>query len=179
MAVTIDTTAPPRKTSAVKKTQQSSAVNLKTQARAESVNGFGQLASAVLLMVKQPADAGAVARHWPNVSLEIAKLADTDERVAKMIDNLESVGPYAGIITAVMPFALQILVNHDRIPAESVSGMGVVTKRTLTAQVNVSLAEAELAAIEAEKAAIEETARQRQALSAMVDAMQDHAEEYA
>ena len=173
MPVTISNTAPPVKRTAAKKT----VVSTKTQERAESVNGFGQLAQAVLLMTKQPADAGAVAAHWPNISLEIAKLADTDERVAKMIDNLETVGPYAGIITAVMPFALQILVNHDRIPAESVSGMGVVSKRTMAANVNVSIAAAEMEAIEREKEALEELSRQRSSLQAMADAMKDYADE--
>lgn len=176
MPVTVNTTAPPvKKSTPVKKT----AVNLKTQERAESINGFGQLGQAVLLMVKQPADAGAVAAHWPNISLEIAKLADTDERVARMIDNLETVGPYAGIITAVMPFALQILVNHDKLPAEPMANMGILTKRAMEAKVSKSMAEAEVIAIQQEKEALELLAQERMSYRAMADAMQDYTEETA
>lgn len=105
--------------------------------RAEAVYGIFQLGSAVCLMTKQMADAAALTEHGENVSLECAKLAETDERFANVIDKLTSVGPYAGLLTAVMPLAMQLAVNHKRIEA---GVMGTVSPDALAAKVKADMA---------------------------------------
>jgi hypothetical protein len=129
--------------------------NLRTQ-REEAVAGFGQLAQAPLIALKLYADAGAVGIYWPKISEEIATLADSQEQVARLIDPLIRIGPYTGLITAILPMILQIGVNHGRVPA---GAMGTVPAASLTARVEASLAAIELEALraqaEAEKAAAE------------------------
>lgn len=136
------TKATANKSAAVKKAEATKAEI--TSARAQAVTELGQFAQLPLMITHQYADVGAIQLHWPNVSQEIAKLADSNEQVAKIIDPLMQVGPYAGLITAVMPFAVQILVNHGRVTA---GAGGSVSPTTLSSQVEASLAENELQAL--------------------------------
>lgn len=158
MAVTVNASAPPPvKTSKPTSVaaQKSSAV---TAARTEALNGIGQLIQLPLLITKQHADAGAVGLHWPNVARETAKLAETEPRIAKVIDVLLQVGPYAGLIAAVLPFAVQIGVNHGRLAA---GAMGSVPAVTLESQVQASIAQAELQGLRIQQEAQQEAARIR------------------
>lgn len=123
--------------------------------RAEAVYGIFQLGSAVCLMTKQMADAAALTEHGENVSLECAKLAETDERFANVIDKLTSVGPYAGLMTAIMPLAMQLAVNHKRIDA---GVMGTVEPETLALKVQADMAEKQAQMFQAAKAAKERAA---------------------
>lgn len=124
--------------------------------REEALNGFGQIGQVPLLAFKMYADVGAMSLHWPNIAKELAALADTQEPIAAVIDPLIKVGPYTALITAVLPLAMQVAVNHGKAPA---GAMGTVPATTLTAQVETGLAMAELEALkmqqEAEKAAAE------------------------
>jgi hypothetical protein len=89
------------------------------------------------------ADAGAIQIHWPNVARETASLADQDERIGKVIDYLVSAGPYAGLLTAVLPFGMQIAANHGRIDADAASGLGgVMPPEMLAAKVKADMAKA-------------------------------------
>lgn len=98
----------------------------KLAAREEAVGGIFQMVSFGLLMAGQVPDAGAVAEHGPKIATQTAILADDNEGVAKIVDFLTAVGPYAGLFSAVLPLALQILVNHGRVPmAPMLAGMGV------------------------------------------------------
>lgn len=130
-------------------------VSLREQ-RQEAVAGFGQLAQAPLIALKLYADAGAVGIYWPRVSEEIATLADSQEQVARLIDPLIRIGPYTGLITAILPMILQIGVNHGRVPA---GVMGTVPAASLTARVEASLAAIELEALRAQAEA-EQAAQQ-------------------
>jgi hypothetical protein len=177
MAITDATNQPPpRKSSATVSAKPAPAKpSAKTAERADALNGFGQLAQVPLLALRQYADAGAVGMYWPGVASEVAKLAESQEQVAKVIDPLIQLGPYTGLITAILPFALQIAVNHGRVAP---GAMGTVPKSVLSAKVEASLANAELESLrqhlEAEKssAAIrEEIAANRRA---MTDAMRDN-----
>jgi uncharacterized protein with beta-barrel porin domain len=107
---------------------------VKTNEREEALNGLFQLGSAALLIAKQPADAGAVATHGPNIARETANIAENNDNFAKTIDYITAVGPYAGLLTAVMPLVLQIMVNHNKLPAEPLSAFGVMHPDALTAQ---------------------------------------------
>jgi hypothetical protein len=144
----------------------------KTTARAQALIDLGQFAQLPLMITKQYADAGAFQVHWPNISKEVAKLADTDERIAKIIDPLMQVGPYVGILAAVTPFIVQIAVNHHRIPAGS---MGSVPAITLTSQIEAGLAKSELEALTIQRNAEAEAATVRREIDharrALTDSM--------
>ena len=122
--------------------------------RREALEGLGQLAQAPLIAFKQFSDAAAIGIHWPNVAREVASLADSQEVIAKFIDPLIKVGPYTGLITAVLPLVMQFAVNHGRVAA---GAMGTVPANSLSAQMEASLAAVEMEALqrqlEAEKAA--------------------------
>jgi hypothetical protein len=112
--------------------------------RQEALDGFGQIAQVPLLMTKQFADVGALSLHWPNVAKEIAALADSQEVIARVIDPLIKVGPYTGLVAAILPFAMQIAVNHGRVAA---GAMGTVPGNALAAQVEAGLAQEEMNAL--------------------------------
>jgi hypothetical protein len=44
------------------------------------------------------------------------------------MDRILSAGPYAALFAAAMPLVVQIMHNHDLVPAEAVKGMGGRTK---------------------------------------------------
>jgi hypothetical protein len=155
-------TAPPAKATAnkstVKQTAAAKSASDITAARTEAVTALGQFAQVPLMIMKQHADVGAIDLHWKNISGEIAKLAASNEQVAKIVDPLMTVGPYAGIITAVMPLAVQILVNHGRIPA---GAAGSVPATTLSSQVESAIAERELQALTIQRDAEQKSAAMR------------------
>jgi hypothetical protein len=160
-------TAPP--SHAAKPTVAAKKTETVLKARTDALTGLGQLAQVPLIATKQYADAGAVGLHWPEVAKEIATLADSEPRIAQLIDPLIKVGPYTGLIAAILPFVLQLGVNHGRVQA---GVMGTVPSSTLDAQVQSSLAKAELEALtaqhEAEQAAAamrEEIAESRRAMA--------------
>lgn len=96
-----------------------------TEARYQAVNGLFQLGSLGLTARGMYADAAATGIHGPNVSRELASLAESDERIASIIDYLTTAGPYTGLIMAVLPFALQIAANHGRIDASKTMMPGI------------------------------------------------------
>ena len=160
--------APPRRNVPQKPAQEPQV----TKDRREALTGFGQLAQAPLIGFRLFADAGAVAMHVPNIAREIALLAETQEQVAALVDPLIKVGPYFGLVTAVLPLLLQVGVNHGRVPA---GAMGTVPAVTLSAQVEAGLATQELEALtiqmQAEAAAAEvreKIAEQRRKVSSQV-----------
>lgn len=125
------------------------------RARREAVGALGQLAQVPLIATRQYADVGAVSMYWPGVADEVAKLAETDERIAQIVDPLCQIGPYAGLITALLPLILQIAVNHG---AVAPGAMGTVPASSLAAQVETGLAQQELQALRMQAEA-EEQAR--------------------
>lgn len=169
------TNAPPpvigsrKPTAAVKKAAPVS----KNAERADALNGLGQLAQVPLIATRQFADAGAVSLYWPNIAKEIANLADSQEAVANLVDPLIKVGPYTALVAAILPFFVQIAVNHNRMAP---GAMGTVPATMLSAQVETQLAQAELEALrmqaQAEGAAAamrQEMEEQRKAATATVN----------
>lgn len=132
-------------------------LSLKEQ-RQDAITGLGQLAQVPLLATKQYADAGAVGMYWPGISKEIAELADTQPAIASVIDPLMKIGPYTGLVAAILPFLMQIAVNHNRVAPGS---MGTVPATTLEAQIKTSMAESELHALQMQQEAEEQAARMR------------------
>lgn len=128
------------------------------KARREAVGALGQLAQVPLIATRQYADVGALSLYWPSVADELAKLAESDERIAQVIDPLCQIGPYAGLITAILPLLLQVAVNHG---AVAPGAMGTVPASTLAAQVETGLAQQELQALQVQAQAEEDARRMR------------------
>lgn len=135
--------------------------------RQESLEGLFKLAATGCLLAGQTADAGACFKHGPPISHEVAELAEDNEQVAKLVDWLTHVGPYAGVIAAVLPFGLQIWVNHNPSMAGPLAGFGVTDPATLDMQARAkALEDYATAAEEAAKAQEQyEQAAQRSGLS--------------
>lgn len=146
--------------------------------RTEAVAGLGQLAQVPLLATKQFADAGAVGLYWPSISKEIAELAETQEPIANLIDPLMKIGPYTGLVAAILPFFMQIAVNHGRVAPGS---MGTVPASTLEAQIKTAMAQAELEALKTQQQAEQAARAMREEIEesrrALADAMSDVAHE--
>lgn len=121
--------------------------------RIDAVDGIFQLAGLGCIMTGQYADAGAIDMHGHGVSVEVAELAAKNDGVAKVVDTLLQVGPYAGLVAAVMPLAMQLLANHKVVPAEKMSAGGVVSPSVLEAQVKTAMAEQAMEAMRAQKEA--------------------------
>jgi len=129
----------PRAAANDRKREQETAARI--ESRSQGVNLFGQLACIPMMFLGQVRDAAAIAHHWPNVADETAKLAETNAQVAKIADYLCAVGPLAGIITASIPLALQIMVNHNKLPmSPALMQFGVVDGETLEMQAKAEAA---------------------------------------
>lgn len=76
-----------------------------------------------------PLDAIAVTDHAPSIAEAVQVTADNDPKFATAMDRILSVGPYAALISATVPMVMQILHNHDVVPAEIVKGMGGRSKQ--------------------------------------------------
>lgn len=131
-------TPPPAKRPSVRQ----AAERVKTSARQEGVDGLFQMAAAGCLMAKQYADAQACAEYGPKIAEETAKLAEQNEGVARVLDYITQIGPYAGLLTAVLPFGLQILANHGRVPASALTALGVKDPQILELQAQREVMEA-------------------------------------
>lgn len=126
----------------------------KAEAQAETAHGVIQLGQFGLIMARQFADAAALGIHGTPVVDEVVKLGKTNESVGKGIEYLDAVGPYAGLITAMMPLIFQVLANHGRIPAGTVPGIlpPDVLEAKMKAELTLAAAQAmaEATAVQAE-----------------------------
>jgi hypothetical protein len=130
--------------------------------RIDAVDGIFQLAGMGFVMAGQFADAGAIDMHGHGVSVEVAELAAKNESIAKVTDSLLQIGPYAGLVVAVMPMVMQLLVNHKVIPAEKMpASSGIVQPSVLEAQVKTAMAQQALEAMRLQREAEEELKRQQ------------------
>jgi len=157
MAITSPSAPPAKKTRGTSSAASKAAVNAaplsgKAAGYYKDLAGLGQLVSVGLIIRGQFADAGALSVHGPKVFEEVARIAALEERVGKILDYLGNVGPYAGLITAVIPLALQIMVNHKAIQVMP-GTMGVVPPEQLEADVRTALARQKADAIRAQREA--------------------------
>lgn len=150
-----DFKAPPRAAAAAKResTTKAATVKGKTAAREEAANGIFQLAGFGCIITRQYADAGAINLHGAPVAHELALLAEKNTSIGKGLDYLMEAGPYAGLITALMPLVLQLMANHKVIRADMVSAAGVVPPEALTADVKAHMARQAHEALMAQRAA--------------------------
>lgn len=129
--------------------------------REDAVNGLFQIAGLGMIMAGQFSDAGAISLHSPAISHEVAVLAEDNTQIAQYIDRLLQVGPYAALVTAVAPLALQLIVNHGIIKPEKVSGQGIVPPDILESQVKTEMARMQMEAIQQQREAERELAQMR------------------
>jgi hypothetical protein len=141
MPITGNSGAPPARPAKASGAAAKPKTTSRTAQRSEAIAGLGQIAQGALIATGQLADAGAVGIHFPGIAGEIARLADADAKVAAIIDPLLKVGPYTALLTAVLPLAMQIAVNHKRIPAGT---MGTVPGELLDSQIKTSMARQQL-----------------------------------
>lgn len=136
-----------------------------TAQREEAVNGLFQLGQLGCIIFGQYADAGAIGLHAPPIAAEAAELAEKNDQVAKGIDLLLQVGPYAGLVAAIMPLVLQIMANHKVIPAEKMSGANIVKPEVLESQIKTQMARQAMEAMRAQQEAERELAEMQEAMA--------------
>lgn len=153
---------PPMRKAAAPKAKPPSA---KVNARANAVNGLFQVAAFGSTTMKWYADAAAYSIHGPKISEEIAKLADTNEGVANVVDYITQAGPYAGLITATLPLVTQLMANHKMIKPMG----GAMSPEFLEAQVKTQMAEAVLEALEEQHDAEKQLAMAEQKIKNLED----------
>lgn len=136
----LDLSAPPPPRHPAARQARTPKAPSKTAAREEAANGIFQLVGFGLIVTRQYADAGAINMHGAPIAHELASLSEQNDGIAKGLDYLLEAGPYAGLITAVMPLALQLMANHGIVKAEMVAGGGVVPPESLTAEVKATMA---------------------------------------
>lgn len=89
----------------------------------ESVNSIFQIAAVALSMFGQGPDAYAVTLHGEGISRGIVQAAETDPFMAKVVAFAQKGGPYGAILTAALPLALQIGINHGKVSDDAVTMM--------------------------------------------------------
>lgn len=162
--------APPRKATASRSAAKASPVTVKaetksqTEKRAEGINGLAQLGQAGLVFFGQWADAATIGEHAPNISKELAVLADSYDVLAKPIDFLIEVGPFAGLLAAVMPMTLQLLANHRKLNATVLAAQGVVPPELLEAQFKAQMMRKQAAMMKAQQEAMRQAQQAQEEL---------------
>lgn len=121
--------------------------------RKDLVEGVFALGGLACLMGGQFADSAAITAHAPGIAHEAASLAETNDSLAKGIDYLSTVGPYAALMTAAMPLVLQVAANHKLVKAEAFAGAGVVSPDILSAQMKADMLRKQTEAVKAQQEA--------------------------
>jgi len=108
------------------------------------------------LTVSHPAtrpDAAAIVMHAPEISKKIGDLADADPRIKKGIDFLTegTENPYLAVIAASVPFALQLLRNHEPQLVPAQRGIKIpFTKRHIAFKFGIKLGRLRAATVPSE-----------------------------
>lgn len=131
--------APPAKRRTAQAQPQAQPVSRQV-AREDALNGIGRISALLLCLRGAYADAGAVAHHAPPFFHETAVLAETDDKIASVIDYLTEAGPYMGLVATGLPLVMQILANHGRIDASRLPPeSGVIAPDALAARVKADM----------------------------------------
>jgi hypothetical protein len=129
----------PRTSSAQPQQPNTSVMSELAQKRKDDMDGFLQLGVALCVFAKQYPDAGAIAMHGGQLTRALARRADQEEKLGKILDYLGVIGPYSEILAAALPLALQLAANHGRVPAEAVAQFGVVPPQMLETKVKLEI----------------------------------------
>lgn len=83
------------------------------------------------------ADAAAMAIHTVPLANAVDQVARENSQVAAILDKISVVGPYSALLGAVIPFAMQIMVNHTgrQVPEQVTAATGVMSRDSLIAHV--------------------------------------------
>lgn len=119
-------------------------------------------------MGKQYAQAATFGMHWGAIAKELAILSDTQPTVARYVDLVITAGPYAALIAAVAPFAMQTAVNYGLISG----GPGTVSPTVLDAQMKAGIARAESQALREQQEAMQEAQRAEREYNEMLRSME-------
>lgn len=95
------------------------------------------------------ADAATYAMHGPKASASAAEYAEQNRYLAKGLDFLDILGPAFVLADVLLPMALQIGVNHKKLPADALVNFGVVSPELLEAQAKASIVQQQVQAMEA------------------------------
>lgn len=153
--------APPRKRASTTATRPAKA-EVVTQPdsplnrRAEGLSGLFQLAQGFCLMTNQYADAATIGQHHAPICIELAKLSDQYEWLAKPVDLLIEVGPFTALLAAALPMTLQLMANHGRLDASKFVGQGIVPPEVLHAQMQANVARMQAEAMREQQRALAE-----------------------
>lgn len=169
--------APPRKSgprsTPVRATTPAADTQSPYERRRDGLIGLGSLAQGICMLTQQWADAATIGQHFPPIASELAKIADENETVAKPIDFLIAVGPYGALITAVMPFALQLMANHRIIDGSRMMNQGVVPPEVLEAQMKAQVAAMQAEAMRAQQIAMKEAEAAQKAFDDIINERRD------
>ena len=103
----------------------------RSELRQKALDGVLQLGQFGCLAFGNYADAGAIGVFGPPMAAETVKLSNDNPKVAKWVDMLIEVGPYAGLVAAAIPFLAQLMVNHKVFKAEQFGNAGVMEPEML------------------------------------------------
>lgn len=165
--------APPRKTGQRSTPVRSAPAPLAdtrslNERRRDGLIALSGMAQGLCLMTQQYADAATIGQHFPPIAVELANIADDNDVIAKPIDFLIAVGPYGALITACIPFALQIMANHRIIDGNRMIGQGVTPPEVLEAQMKAQIAGMQAEAMRAQQAALAEAEAAQRAFEEIV-----------
>lgn len=107
--------------------------------RQEALDGLLQLGQFGCLAFGDFADAGAIGVFGPPMAIETVNLARENSKVAEKVDLLLTVGPYAGLVAAIIPFLAQLLVNRKVFKAEQFANAGVMEPEHLEMQMKTQV----------------------------------------
>lgn len=96
----------------------------------EGISGIFQIVAAGVSMV-DPVDGFCVAQHTPPIADAVADLAVERPEVAAALEKILTVGPYGALIGAVLPLAVQIAHNHNKVPEPMARAMGAHPKQEI------------------------------------------------
>lgn len=164
----------PRTSQVIKDTEPiSDPPKTKDELRKEALTGILQIAQFGCVAFGQFADAGAIGMHAQPIVNETLKLGESNSKIQEKIDLLIEVGPYAGLIGVLIPFAAQILVNHKIFKPEQFANAGIVSPQMLEAQMKTELARQAMDAIIKQKQAEEDLQRMQDEIMASVNGQSD------
>lgn len=94
------------------------------------------------LAFRAPVDAATIDHHVrgsdtpenPGLARAISNLAHEQPQVAAVLDRLLQAGPYAEVIGAALPLAVQLLTNHGRLPVAVAERLGATDPAVIAAQ---------------------------------------------
>lgn len=153
--------------------KQKASPTIKEQ-RIDACDGIFQLVGLGCIMVGWYSDAGAIDMHGHGVSIEVSELAEQNKGVAKGTDALLQIGPYAGIVAALMPLVVQLAVNHKAVDATKLpANANVVPPDVLTARVQTAMKQQAIAAMKAQIEAEEELRRMETEFNEYVEQRQN------